>query len=358
MRDMKERVSVIVPIYNAETYLAQCIESIVTQDYENIQLILVDDGSKDKSARICEDYAVRYECIDYMRQENQGVAAARNLGLLHANGKYVMFVDADDYLPDITIISAMMCNIVAESADILVGDYYRLWNGKMLPAEGNQAFSDGLPTQGTFRFQGFFSIGTLSYIWGKMYRKSFLQTLGMEFLPYRYGEDKLFNMTCCVRGAKYAFTDERVYVYRKNDDSVSHRFRSDTVQGWLGIAHEIEAVIERVNREEYGDLPACTIFFACFFDGKMYYEHEGHKMSAVKQVLKEYGRDSLAQKYFSELARGKRLREIPSVMWKIMIWGFAFCMNLHWYGLLALGIKMLVDWRIDERLSDTGLRDE
>ncbi len=354
---MNKKISVIVPVYNAEEYLPQCIESILKQDYENLELLLVDDGSSDKSMQICEEYVRRSGKVRVFAQKNSGVSAARNRGIEKAEGDYIVFVDADDYLPESCVLSRMAAQI--GSADILVGDYMRLWNDKLLPAGSCSSFSGFSPEQGAFRFRGFFSVGTLSYVWCKMYRRSFLQENHLRFGDYAYAEDKLFNFYCYIRGAKYAFLTEPVYVYRKNDASASYQFRPDSVKGWMAIAEELEhSMCVESGDKGYGDLVACTIFFAAFFDGKMNYEYGGKTLSAVKKVLKEYASYPLAKKYFSELARGRLLKNISPFLWKGIIWGFAWGMWLHCYGILSLGIKLLIDWRIDERLSDTGLRED
>ena len=128
---MQHKVSVIVPVYNAEDFLAECIESILGQDYEELELLLVDDGSRDGSGRICEEYAAASGKIRLLRQENSGASAARNAGLRQAEGEFIVFVDADDYLPGTDIVSHMVCEIEAAPADVLVGDYERLWDGRL-----------------------------------------------------------------------------------------------------------------------------------------------------------------------------------------------------------------------------------
>ena len=132
MVNMNKKISVIVPVYNAETYLPQCIESILRQDYEDLELLLVDDGSSDKSVPICEEYGRRSEKIRVLAQKNSGVSAARNKGIENAKGDYIVFVDADDYLPESFVLSHMAAKM--DEADILVGDYMRLWNDRLLPA--------------------------------------------------------------------------------------------------------------------------------------------------------------------------------------------------------------------------------
>lgn len=356
---MDKRITVIVPVYNAEAFLSECIDRILEQDYGNFELLLVDDGSVDGSRRICEDYAEKSEKVRFLHQENSGAARARNHGLQQADGQFIVFADADDYLPQTDVLSRMAREMDESNADIVVGDYFRLWNGRLLPAGSCAGLSALTPSDGAFRFQGFFSVGTLSYIWGKMYRRSFIEQYQLRFCDYRYGEDKLFNFECYIHGASYAFLGQPVYVYRKNDDSVSYQYREDSAAGWMGIAGRTEELLRNKGlSEEYADLVSCTIFFAAFFDGKMNYEYGNKKLSAVKKVLRGYGQEELAARCFVQLSKPNRLRAVTSLLWRVMIWGFACGMRFHCYTILSLGIKMLIDLRIDERLSDTGLREE
>lgn len=358
-RIMSDKISIIIPVYNAEPYLSQCIESILKQDYEEVSIVFVEGGSQDKSRKMCEDYAARYENVYLSPQSGKGASHARNVGLEHVREGYVMFVDADDYLPEKDILSRMAAEMRKSKADILVGDYFRLWGERLLPAGSCSGFNRFSRDERTFRFRGFFSIGTLSYVWGKLYSRAFLEQNGVWFSEFRYGEDKLFNFECYIRGARYAFFERPVYVYRRNEASISYTYRSDSVAGWMGIADKTEQLLYEKGLEgEYGDLVACTIFFAAFFDGKMNYEHNGKTIAAVKRVLKEYGKEELAAKYFSEMAKGRQLKSLSPFIWRVMIWGFACGMWLHWYTLLSFGIRLLVGLRIDERLSDTGLREE
>lgn len=95
---MEKLVSIIVPVYKVEEYIARCVESILAQTYQNMQIILVDDGSPDNSVQICQEYAKDDNRIEIVRQENQGVSVARNNGIDHAAGEYICFVDSDDYI--------------------------------------------------------------------------------------------------------------------------------------------------------------------------------------------------------------------------------------------------------------------
>lgn len=95
-----ELISVIVPVYNVRRYLRQCLESLASQDYPSFEIVLVDDGSTDGSGRICDEYAARNERFSVVHQSNAGLSAARNVGLVQAHGRYVSFVDSDDWVAE------------------------------------------------------------------------------------------------------------------------------------------------------------------------------------------------------------------------------------------------------------------
>lgn len=98
MENINPKISVIVPVYNAEKYLQCCVDSILAQTFTDFELLLIDDGSRDRSGEICDEYARKDVRVKVFHKENGGASAARNLGLDHANGYYVAFVDSDDYL--------------------------------------------------------------------------------------------------------------------------------------------------------------------------------------------------------------------------------------------------------------------
>lgn len=353
-----KKVSVIVPVYNAKEYLSECVKSILAQKKVEVELLLIDDGSVDGSSQLCEEYGEKYKNVVVLHQKNEGASAARNAGLKAASGEYIVFADADDYLVGTEVFYRMEQLLESSGADIAVENYMRLWKGKLLRAGSHSSFSAQEREAGSFRFSGFFSVGTLSYVWGKMYRRSFLENHKLRFGAYHYAEDKCFNFFCYVYGAAYVFSEEYSYVYRKNDTSVSYQYREDSMEGWMKIATDLQRYLEEKDLEKaYGDLVANTIFFAAFFDGKMVYVGNNHSVKAVRQVLKGYGSDPLAKKYFAVMAKGAGLHGISSGLWKVMIGGFSVAMCFHWYALLAIGIKILIDLKIDERLSDTGLKE-
>ena len=239
----EQMVSIIVPVYNAEAYLPEMIESVICQNYNNLELLLIDNCSMDNSFEICKSYEKKDVRIRVMQETENGPAAVRNHGLLAAHGGYIMFLDADDFLADNTVLDRFVNVMKHEEADIVVGNYERLWNGQRFAAASHTSFSEKNPDSEDFRFQGFFSVGTLSYVWGKLYRKQFLEKNEAVFENLPYAEDKLFNIQCYLCNPKYAFIQETGYIYRKNDDSISFTYRPNSLECWMAIAYRLQKLL-------------------------------------------------------------------------------------------------------------------
>ena len=125
----KEKISIIIPAYNVEKFIAKCLDSVITQNYKNLDIIVVDDGSKDKTGSIIDDYATKDDRICVVHQPNGGLPNARNTGIKYAKGDYVMFLDSDDW------IEPTCCEIVAdeiqrEKADLVFFEYYKEYKNK------------------------------------------------------------------------------------------------------------------------------------------------------------------------------------------------------------------------------------
>ena len=354
------KISVIIPVHNAEKYIDKAVQSVMEQNYTNWELLLIENGSEDASLDICKKNAEKDSRIQVLKEKNKGAGSARNTGLCSAEGEYIVFIDADDYLPDKSVFQRYM-NIAKQiRADIIVSNYVRLWNGKILPAAGHDSFSVYSPDSEEFRFRGFFSVGTLSYVWGKLYRKSFLDQNMITFSEYPYAEDKLFNMQCYVCGAKYAFIEQIGNVYRKNEDSVSYKYNPESSRCWLGIAQTFKNWMEEEGKdvEQYEGLIQYTVFFASFFDAKMEYQKRWKSIWMIWKILRIYGNDSIGKDCFAKLACDRKcIPQLNQKIWRIVIKGFSRGMKWKCYLALSFGIKQLIEHRVDEKLSDTGLRE-
>lgn len=194
-------VSVIVPVYNVEKYIRRCIESILNQTYTNFELILVDDGSSDNSGTICDEYANRDNRIIVIHKENGGVSTARNAGIDVARGKYIMFVDSDDFLAYncLELLLAASRNFMV---DLIIGGYNTI-NYKVL--KNKTVFKENQLMDLHVRIEGFVDILTEAVInrrgqfyctpWAKLYKTSIINDNKLRFIEgIKHSEDNIFNI--------------------------------------------------------------------------------------------------------------------------------------------------------------------
>lgn len=233
-------VSIIVPVYNGQRYLGECIDSILNQDYENIELIIVNDGSKDASSRIIDEYAKKDKRVKAIYQKNSGVSSARNNGINNANGEYVTFVDADDYLEKDYV--GYLCNLIVENdADISltpfpnkvtesnkkinnkIDDYIVLWSGE-------DAMKNML----------YYKVVISS--WNKMFSLNLLKKNKVRFnTNLSFGEGFDFTIASFQHSNKVAVGHKRVYNYRvDNANSVMTRFSEKLVTGSVDAQENIK----------------------------------------------------------------------------------------------------------------------
>ena len=187
-----EKISIIVPVYNAEKYILRCCNSILNQSYKNIELILVNDGSTDKSLEICDEICAKDQRVTLKTIPNQGVAVARNTGLDLASGKYIMFVDADDWLELGTLDK--IANKMSEDLDILVFSYYQEY-GEVIKNISMKSYTVDMFQLLDHIYELPETNSLLCTVWNKVYKKSLLESKQIRFIKdIPFGEDFLFNM--------------------------------------------------------------------------------------------------------------------------------------------------------------------
>ena len=213
-------VSLIVPVYNVAPWLERCLDSVAAQSWENIEILLVDDGSTDGSADLCAAWAARDRRFRVLRQANAGVSAARNLGLSHAGGQYLQFVDGDDFLPpDAT--EALVRTAASTGADLVVGRFWRV-AGSRAALQGHIREERVLTRQDyaeeMLKAPANFYYGVL---WNKLYRRSLVEAGRLRFDPdVSWCEDFLFNLEYLRRARLIAACARPVYCYVKRPGSL------------------------------------------------------------------------------------------------------------------------------------------
>lgn len=232
------KISIIVPVYNAELYLSRCVESIKRQTYRSWELLLVDDGATDRSGEICDDYAKSDNRIKVFHNENSGAAAARYYGVKKAVGDYLVFVDADDSLPD-NSLSQLYLYSNKYGVDIAVGGYTRIYpDQKSDYCALSQDLISGhdfllLLVSGNWRIYG-------------PVAKLFKKELFLKAFPYIpkaicVGEDLLMNIHLATQAHLVVFVPYSVYNYHQVATSMMHSFKYtvDYMHTYLSVLREV-----------------------------------------------------------------------------------------------------------------------
>ena len=223
--DTSEKVSVIIPVYNDEKYLKQCVESVLTQTYTNLEIILVDDGSTDHTPEICEEYREKYDQIRVLHKKNGGVGSSRNAGLALATGEYILFIDNDDWLEK-HHIEELYKLAKENNADIAAGNFNIFY-------EDTSTFSYWLNDDTYFKkvysIKEWFSLQyrtdfyNMSVVftvpWDKLYKRSLFKNIVYpEDAPV---EDNLTTWKVYLLANKIAYENKAIYTHRKIKSSVT-----------------------------------------------------------------------------------------------------------------------------------------
>lgn len=340
-------ISVIIPVYNAETYLPACLESILAQDYSALEVVLVDDGSTDASPAICERYVQEHKDWRALHTENQGAGPARNTGMALARGEYLMFMDSDDLLAGPGAVGLLAELARREGADVVLGGVCRQgpeggFFGRVAPG----AEPAGVRRQVDFLFRAFFSQAFMVSLHGKLYRREFVEKNRLACGGRRLMEDKFFNLCCCACGPAYAFTQETVYLYRDNKSSATARYTPDMAGAWFGVAEDLKAfLISRGLEEEFAALVAFQVFFGLV---SFVFHERAFRRQGLGAVAKAFGRQAripLAAQTIEALSQGKYVGEVRSLAWRWGMRGMALACRRHWYGPVTWGLWTLAGWR-------------
>lgn len=209
-------ISIIVPIYNVESYLVECLESLLLQTVLEKEIILVDDGSTDGSLAICQDYANRYGNIKLISQTNQGQSVARNVGMDCAQGDYICFMDSDDYLTEPEALEQALNRLQIEQADIVIFGYDVVYPTKTTSSSLTPEVIDrktAIYYQVTNRLSGM--------VWARLFRREVLE--GCRFPVGRIAEDNLFSYQAFEKSQRIVLMTERYYAHRRWSGSTTQR---------------------------------------------------------------------------------------------------------------------------------------
>ena len=279
------KLSVVIPIFNAELYLTRCLDSVISQTFKNIEIILVNDGSSDNSLEICERYKKNDNRIRIIDKKNEGVSAARKDGINLSTGNYITFVDADDYLHKdmysdlVKVIIDEGCDIL-ESGYLLIDEHDVLINKCILQNEmnigANQCLTSYLSNKNSETF-----------LWNKIYKRELFEDIDLPEL--RYSEDYLWNVLLYSKCKKSVVTEKTYYYYYKNmSGACNNNNYKAKVDGIIAGIKSKEFLNKNYpSLEYYGTL--YVVDYARFLY-KVEYE-QGVKDKDFYKMLKKYYRD-------------------------------------------------------------------
>lgn len=241
-------LSVIVPVYNSEKYLARCLDSIVSQEGK-FEIIAINDGSTDKSLKILQEYAQKYSNIKIVNQSNQGVSASRNKGIEAGKGKYIIFVDSDDWLEE-DAFERIEMTLKNDSPDILLTAYYDVYDREWVKNIKGEEFAKQEQEEAKFPISKLENLSLFSPFYGKdahsdlyysgtgvrgqVFRKDFIKEHGFTFpLGINCGEDDVFVYRSFLANPLISIIKTPVYNYRNRTDSLakSQRVISENRKG-------------------------------------------------------------------------------------------------------------------------------
>lgn len=250
-----KKISVIIPVYNTEPYLVQCLNSVVAQTYSNLEIICIDDGSTDGSGKIVDEFAMKDSRIIVIHQQNMGESKARNAGILRATGDYIAFVDCDDWIePDMYQI--LVDSLEKNNADISAVNWIKefsdntVYMKNKIPVSTKRLSRDKLMYCVYRRddYQGF------AYIWDKLYRRELIYSENGEVLLFseklRLGGDVLYLAELLLNANSGVYVDKPCYHYRQRNTSGCHTSDLGKRLEWL---ESYRIVIEKFEQQCVSD---------------------------------------------------------------------------------------------------------
>jgi glycosyltransferase involved in cell wall biosynthesis len=337
-------VSIIIPVYNVEKYLHRCLDSAGQQSYPDIEIIIINDGSPDQCQAIIDEYAAQDARIKVIRQENRGLAAARNAGIKMARGDYLMFVDADDYI-EADCVQQMLDNALLTEADIVAG------NHKILPSHGHALdgiqFTSGVLSRQAMgqvnqRFDYFIGKRYRAAVWAKLFKRDFIRAAGLQFesTSEYFAEDMLFSLKYYVNEPKISLLNKYLYVYCLNEDSITSSYKPNLSQRYVSLVERFrDYLASRGQVEQYQDLLDFISFNVMSVVCNNAYRFSPSRWREIKKEIKYLLQSELIRKMTADFARGDYIQAIDDVKWRLFARCYAWALNNN-----LIDMAVLMQW--------------
>ncbi|MFR1065186.1 MAG: hypothetical protein DBY41_05425 [Clostridium sp.] len=283
---MNKKISVIVPIYNVEQYLDKCVESLVNQTYKNLEIILVDDGTKDKSGEMADLWSIKDERIKVIHKENGGLSDARNAGMKIATGEYITFVDSDDWI-NYKMYAILINNLEKYNADISVCAVKKVYKEDVVNEKQVVNKEEICVFTSEEALENLLDEGILKQtVWNKLYKREVIDGIYFEF--GKIHEDEFWTYQIFGKCEKIVYTVEQLYYYLQRSGSIMDKPFS------MSRLDALEARNNRLNyiKQKFPKLEIKakkSLFFSCLYQYQLMLKCEKIvEQRKYEQVIKKY----------------------------------------------------------------------
>lgn len=298
-----ELISIIIPIYNVEKYLSRCINSVIKQTYKNLEIILVNDGSTDNSETICREYIKSDSRINYIKQNNSGLSTARNTGIKNAHGKYLIFIDSDDYV-NVHFVEDLYYALINTNADIAMCDYQKVYEKDVNIYNKNLSIIETVKDN---KFENLYNDkSTITTVaWNKIYKKEIFDKI--KYPDGKIHEDEYIIPYILKQANSITYTNSKYYYYYQRPNSITGSYsmkRLDILKALRDRVHFFE------NNKILKARALYNYYYQLCYQKKMmlqYFPKEEDIISKITKEIKEVKKDFFTNIYINPLRKLKIL---------------------------------------------------
>lgn len=287
---MENKISIIIPIYNVEKYLRECLDSVYKLDLTNKEMILVNDGSTDSSLEIAKEYENKYkENTILISQENKGLSGARNTGINNSNGEYIFFIDSDDFVDPVELEKFFEEGLEIDQ-DMYVGNYYEYYDEKNIKESICTNKKQLVNKIGLEMLEYLIKNSKyISVVWRTLYKRNFFEKNNLKFKEKLLHEDELFTLTALTYANKVGISDKLFYYYRlSNSNSITN---NKTKKNYIHIMYILKELIKlkEINKikNKYFDSILKGLYWNIVVNGKLKNKKIFRELKKIKCNVKE-----------------------------------------------------------------------
>lgn len=296
---MKPTISIIIPVYNVEKYLEQCLDSILKQTRNDYEVIMIDDGSTDSSPSICDTYAQQYECMTVIHQKNKGLSSARNTGIRKAQGEWITFLDSDDWWEE----KYLEC-MDFEDVDLCVCGYNVVYPEKSEKVVRNLQ-SKVIPISDYISQVDNYYGTIFNFAWGKLYRKDIVLRTGLFNENIVLVEDILFNINYYRECQTVRIIENSLVNYRQVSCSLSHRYHEDMFEYYeLGYTNYIGLLEQYGVYDEKVRLAILKRYWGNYVESLLGLTRSNRGFREKKKIIREKQQKLLYKECLEEYIKG------------------------------------------------------